>query len=227
MAKCKFGAIITDMRGKLGGHVLQGNGFANTIRTGYSGKGGIDKIAPIFKKTVKKINKNWSMLSQTEKNEWHDVATRLPIKDILGDQLFLSGQNLHRRNYTAFYATHQMGVINPANLLNSVPSDGLHTMTFDLALGTLTMASIDMRMSAAYMFYAKLVDKVTVKIEPKTLKFFSGVHEHFPDSTALYNEFILFFPHYLPGQSVQFGISQVNNDGFKSFVKTVYATYVV
>jgi len=227
MAKCKFGAIVTDMRGKLGGHVLQGNGFANTIRTGYSGKGGIDKIAPSFKNMVSIINKNWLSLSDVQKQEWHELALELPIKDILGDQLFLTGQNFHRRNYTAFYATNQTGVIDPTAMANALDSDGLQSMSFNLALGTISLTLSNDRVSPAYMFYGRLVNNAKTRIQPEKLRFFVGVNNPFPDGSLIYDAFINVFRTYVPGQAVQFGVAQVNEFGYKSFVKTVYATYVV
>jgi len=226
MAVCKFGAIVTDMRGKLGGHVMQGNGFSNSMRTGYSGKGGMSTINQVFKDIVPIINNDWRSLSQIQKNNWQILANKHPIPNVLGDQIVLSGQNLHRRNYTSFFASGQTGIIDPTTAIGDINSDELRAMEIDLATPGIQMELNFDRSSPAYLFYAKLVSNKNTKIQPLKLRFFYGAFTPEPEQEDIYAAFIATFPNYVPGQDVQFGVSQVNEFGFKTFIKTVYGVYI-
>jgi len=226
MALVKFGAIVTDMRGKLGGHVIQGNGFSNSLRTGYSGKGGMRTINQVFQDIVPIINNNWRSLSQIEKNNWQILANKHPIPNILGDQIILSGQNLHRRNYTTFFASGQTGIIDPTLAIGEIPSDELRAMEFWPSPPGIQMELNFDITSPAYLFYAKLVSNQNTKIQPLKLRFFYGAFTPEPEQEDIYAAFIATFPDYIQGQDVQFGVSQVNEFGFKTFVKTVYGVYI-
>lgn len=92
--KNKFGLIVTDGYGKLGGQVFTKNRFGNMIKT---------KVTPINHQTARQsfVRNNhrtvalaWSSLSESERREWIKESENYPIKDGFGDVHYLSGFGL-------------------------------------------------------------------------------------------------------------------------------------
>ena len=226
MAVAKFGAIVTDVKGKLGGHVFQGNGFTTTLRTGYSGKGGFYGQNKIFQPMNNEIDEDWRSLSLEDKEAWSLLASKHPIPDNFGNVITLTGQNLHRRNYTAFYASGQTGVIDPGSAIGVLPSSNLQHVMFRFSSQRIDVQFKFDRFSTAIIIYALPVLKFNLSIQSKKLPFLYGEKDETPSDDLLWNAFFVKYPNVLFGDPVQFGVVQVNEYGFKSFVKTVYATYV-
>lgn len=93
--KVQYGAIIVDGRGKLGGHVGQRNTYGNFLRT---------KVTPVNKQSysqqnhrsrVAELTRNWSVLTNSERNAWYDFAINNPVTDVFGNTMTLSGFNMY------------------------------------------------------------------------------------------------------------------------------------
>ena len=226
MATVKFGALVTDIRGKLGGHVFQGNGFTTSLRTGHSGNGGIDARDAIYQTMNKSISDDYDALSQADKDAWQNLAQQYPIQDNFGNQNFLTGRNLYTRNNTAFRTSGQTGTINPALAIGDLPSSSLEHMQFRWAAQELDLQFIDDRFSEAIIIYARPVLKFGLAIDPSKLPFLYGEHDQEPNDSDLWDAFFLKYPDFMSGDPCQFGVVQVNEFGFKTFSKTIYGTFV-
>lgn len=93
--KLKFGAIVTDGRGKVGGHVLSKNRAGAYLRT---------KVTPVnpsttFQATVRnRLVTNaqaWKGLTQGQRNAWNASVALFAKTDIFGDKKNPSGFNLY------------------------------------------------------------------------------------------------------------------------------------
>ncbi len=97
MAIVKFGMIIVDMRGKLGGHVLaknRGGSYARTKVTPLNPQTGFQmKIRAIFTT----ITQAWSSLTENQRNSFRVRAPLYSSKNIFGDSKVPSGKELHQR----------------------------------------------------------------------------------------------------------------------------------
>lgn len=96
--KIKFGSIVTDGRGKLGGHVYSKNRGGNYIRT---------NIIPTNPQTQEQmqarglfgsISANWRNLSDQEREQWRSFAEANPYHDIFGDSKMLTGNSAYVRS---------------------------------------------------------------------------------------------------------------------------------
>lgn len=226
MAIAKFGAIVTDVRGKLGGHVFQGNRFVTSVRTGYSGKGGVQNRASIFQDISKNIRTQWLAEPQNVKNEWGNLANKNPIIGTFGNKEILSPLNMYVRHYTAYYGSNQLGTIDVFNAINDLPQSSLEHVEFNPALQDIDVQFVNDLFSAAVMVYALPVPRSNVKIDGNRLPWIYGVKDETPQDDALWIAFFQKYPNYVMGNPVQFGLVQVNIYGFKSFKKTIYATFV-
>lgn len=94
MSKIKWGAIVVDGRGKLGGHVFTKTKSGATMRT---------KVTPVNPQTSAQASARsrlggnsqaWGALSELQRESWQNRAKETSKTNIFGDQYFPSGKNL-------------------------------------------------------------------------------------------------------------------------------------
>ena len=94
MSKIKWGAIVVDGRGKLGGHVFTKTKSGATMRT---------KVTPVNPQTPAQASARsrlggnsqaWAGLSEAQRVGWNALASETSKTNIFGDQYFPSGKNL-------------------------------------------------------------------------------------------------------------------------------------
>ena len=92
--KLKFGAIVTDGRGKIGGHVASKNRAGAYLRT---------KVTPSNPNTVAQaqargilasLSQGWGQLTDSQRQGWNDAVKEWGTTDIFGDIKKPSGINL-------------------------------------------------------------------------------------------------------------------------------------
>ena len=93
MARIKFGMMMTDARGKLGGHVFTKAKSGATIRT---------KVTPLNPKTSAQSearsalganSQAWRVLTETQRLAWNSAAQEISKTNAFGDTYFPSGKN--------------------------------------------------------------------------------------------------------------------------------------
>lgn len=93
MARIKFGMMMTDARGKLGGHVFTKAKSGATVRT---------KVTPLNPKTSAQSearsalganSQAWRMLSENQRLAWNSAAQEVSKTNAFGDIYFPSGKN--------------------------------------------------------------------------------------------------------------------------------------
>ena len=92
--KLKFGAIVTDGRGKIGGHVASKNRAGAYLRT---------KVTPSNPNTIAQaqarsilasLSQAWQTLTESQRSGWNDAVKEWGTTDIFGDIKKPSGINL-------------------------------------------------------------------------------------------------------------------------------------
>lgn len=95
--KVKFGMIVTEGRGKLGGHVFSKNRSGAIVRT---------KVTPINGKTnaqmsarglLTTFSQNWAGLTQAQRDAWNGAVDSFKKTNIFGDQYKPTGKNLYTK----------------------------------------------------------------------------------------------------------------------------------
>ena len=94
MSKIKWGAIVVDGRGKLGGHVFTKTKSGATMRT---------KVTPVNPQSSAQASARsrlggnsqaWAGLDESQRQGWISLASETSKTNIFGDQYFPSGKNL-------------------------------------------------------------------------------------------------------------------------------------
>lgn len=95
--KVKFGAIVTDGRGKIGGHVLSKNRAGAYMRT---------KVTPVNPQTsyqadvralFSSLTQGWRSLTAPQRLAWDNAVSNFATTDIFGDLRNPTGKNLYQR----------------------------------------------------------------------------------------------------------------------------------
>ena len=95
MALIKFGMMMSDARGKLGGHVFTKARSGATVRT---------KVTPVNPRSFAQgavrsrfgtLSQSWRDLSEEQRIAWNNKATTVGKTNIFGDAYYPSGKNLY------------------------------------------------------------------------------------------------------------------------------------
>ena len=97
MAKIKFGAMMVDARGKLGGHVFSKNRGGAYVRT---------KVTPANPQTADQVeqrarlataSQGWKALTEAQRLSWNGAVGSYQSTNVFGDIVNPSGAQLHTR----------------------------------------------------------------------------------------------------------------------------------
>lgn len=104
MARAKYGAIITEIKGKIGGTVFQGSRSGGVIKNkpnnkSSSGSGKLTKAdaGRLFlpQRTISTLASNWRLLSVSDQLAWNTSAPLYPFTDKYGQPYTGSGYQLY------------------------------------------------------------------------------------------------------------------------------------
>lgn len=113
MAKIKFGMMMTDARGKLGGQVFSKNRAGAYVRT---------KVTPSNARTVAQqasrailgsLSIGWNALSETAVKAWNEAVNDWKSTDVFGDLKTPSGKNLYIQLNKNLLQSNQSALVMP------------------------------------------------------------------------------------------------------------------
>lgn len=93
--KLKFGAIVVDGRGKIGGHVASKNRGGAYLRTKVTPSNPQTTFQAAARNRLTAFSQGWRGLTQTERNAWNSAVGNFSSTDIFGDIKNPSGINLY------------------------------------------------------------------------------------------------------------------------------------
>ena len=94
MARVKFGAMMVDARGKLGGHVFTKARSGATVRTKVTPVNGQTVAQGIARNRLASLSQKWSTLTEAQRLAWNSLAASTGKTNVFGDTYFPSGKNL-------------------------------------------------------------------------------------------------------------------------------------
>lgn len=145
--KIKWGALVVDGRGKIGGHVSSKNRAGSYLRT---------KVVPVNPQTasqslvrsfVSTLSRAWAGLAEAERGAWNAAVEAWKRTDVFGDLKSPSGFNLYMR-----LNLNLLGIGESALDTPPAPADtpNLESITLSGVAGTsLSLAYVDGTVTAA------------------------------------------------------------------------------
>jgi hypothetical protein len=95
--KTKFGAIIVDGRGKIGGHVASKNRAGTYLRTKVTPANAQTSFQTAVRNRFTEFSQGWRALTQNQRDAWNAAVINFARTDIFGDIRNPSGLNLYQR----------------------------------------------------------------------------------------------------------------------------------
>lgn len=114
MARIKFGAIVTDMRGKLGGHVFQKGNQSRVMKTGSVPRAVDNQFVRDGKERLSSVQAEWRGLSVADKARWQFFATQNPQFNVFSDPITLTGLQYYTKLASAYIRT---GYVFPLSIV--------------------------------------------------------------------------------------------------------------
>ena len=94
MSKIKWGAIVVDGRGKLGGHVFTKTRSGATMRTKVTPVNPQSSAQAAARSRLGGNSMAWGSLTEAQRESWNSLASETGKTNVFGDQYFPTGKNL-------------------------------------------------------------------------------------------------------------------------------------
>jgi len=224
MALIKWGAIVVDGRGKIGGQVLSRGRSGAIIRT---------KVTPVNPRTSRQtavrailgaLSSAWRALTQPQRESWNAAVFNFQKTNIFGDTVNPTGKNLYvglNTNLTKVSEPNIDVPPVPAELVAPIISDFTADGTVGLLDFAVANASVDQKLyiQASPQVSAGITNissKVSlIKVEPQS----SGSVLFSTDYTSVYGPLIV-------GQKIFLRVSAVNKVTGQMTVPEILSTIV-
>lgn len=119
MARCKYGAIITEINGSIGGTTMQRNRYGFTIKQKPS-QVRPSKIGQIQAQTrVSQTQSAWFSLTDSQRSSWNLYAASFPVATRLDSTAFLNGYNLFCKYHMIRFLSTTTILTDPAGAQQS------------------------------------------------------------------------------------------------------------
>lgn len=138
MAKIKFGMMMTDARGKLGGQVFSKNKGGAYVRT---------KVTPANPQTADQtarrslfaaISQSWSGLTASQISAWNEAVESWKSTDIFGDLLAPTGKELYQRLNNQLQVVGGSALTSPPAKIE-LPNSPITAVAVGIAAATVTL----------------------------------------------------------------------------------------
>ena len=118
--KIKFGSIVTDGSGKLGGHVYSKNRGGNYIRTNKVPSNPRTAAQILARSRFGQASAGWKELTELQRNAWAEFAANNPFTDSLGDQRHLSASSAYTRSANNLLSIGETPITTPADVNEAI-----------------------------------------------------------------------------------------------------------
>jgi hypothetical protein len=144
--KIKFGAIVTDGRGKIGGHVASKNRAGAYLRTKVTPSNPNTTAQSTARAIFGSLSQGWSSLTDIERNAWNGAVSDWAKTDIFGDAKNPSGLNLYVK-LNANISSIGGALLTTPPLKIEVPNTIAESASFVVSTGILTITYSDLLVS--------------------------------------------------------------------------------
>jgi len=219
--KIKFGSIVVNGSGKLGGHVYSSNRGGNYVRTLSTPSNPQTPAQQTGRSIFTTLTQGWSSLTQSERDTWNGATGTFEKTDQFGDTRELSGKGLYISLNKELLLIDQAKIDTAPNAL-SIVFPGLFAPTINATLGTIQMnfentppiPGLVVRSSGP-------VSAGTSFVKDKLRNI--AVNAVANDETTLGDAYIARFGALVVGQKIAFSVYTVNLSGQRSPQLTVFA----
>lgn len=225
MAKIKFGMMMTDARGKLGGQVFSKNRGGAYVRTKVTPKNAKTARQMAIRSLLSAISQRWSALTAPQRASFNGAVDQFATTDIFGDSRNPSGKTLFTKlNLNLENSLQPAIVLAPVKV--ETEAVGLNAITVSIGAGTIGIAdggiTVDQvavvnataPQSQGTSFYKGRYRQIFVGLDPVS------------DDAQLYTNYVAKFGVPKLGDNISFEVYCVYANGQRTLTENVKATIV-
>jgi len=226
MATIKFGAIVTDMRGKLGGHVFQKGNQSRVMKTSTSPRQNRTSIRNVQQLILDTIRNQWRNLTTAVRNDWSIASQQFYFPSTFGDKIILSGYQLYIKLWMAYLRAGYSSTIAVNNLNPNVDYFYMSKTEIDNTLEVLDHIGVGLESGNRFVYLTALGSSLGAT--PNISKFTYLRSASVPTSASenTYNSLEVKYGDLNTEPVIWIAVFQVNKSGFASSPAIIKATYV-
>jgi hypothetical protein len=223
--KIKFGAIVTEGSGKLGGHVASKNRAGAYLRTKVTPSNPNTAAQSLVRSILSSLSAGWALLTEVERLSWNSAVADYQSTDIFGDIKKPSGFNLYMK-LNATLMSIGSAVLNEAPAKEELGNVYLSAGAIDITDGLITLTLVGAKPAgASFRYYATPSMSAGISNAKNRFRIIADSTTALTP-TALYAAYIAKFGVPTSASSVQLGIDVVGVNGQSSVRSTVKSTIV-
>lgn len=225
MAKIKFGMMMTDARGKLGGQVFSKNRGGSYVRTRVIPSNPQLPSQTAVRQSFGAISQAWSGLTATQRDSWNSAVNDWQRTNIFADLITPSGKALYQRLNNQLVASGQAQVSLPPAKLEMV--EGIVTSAeFTLAGTSLDLTGSYSLGNANIIVYATPMLSQGTSFVKNRLRQINTSLASAIDGVDSFENYVAKFGTPIVGANIYVGVRYVLPSGQASPMQTIKATVI-
>jgi len=172
MASIKMGAIVTDIKGKLGGHCFQKGNQSRVLKTNVVTKRVQSKWTRLLGSNITTVRTAWNGLSESERENWNITAVNFFFKNGFGDTLKYNGYQFFLKLNSNNLKSGQELALSASSLDFSIVQPELMNVAFDLNAGSMLFSSMVVPDQSRIQFYILKKTKGSLKVNASDFGYF-------------------------------------------------------
>lgn len=210
--KIKFGSLVVDGRGKIGGHVASKNRSGNYLRTKTTPTNPQTSFQTSVRALFGSISQGWSSLTEAQRNGWRDAVDLWKRTDIFGDLKRPTGKALYQRlNQQAQVVGYS--AITDAPEPSEVESSVISNAEFDIAATELTLGNLNSSASTKVQLFGTPALSAGTKFVKNKLRAFDAQDADAFISANAYGNYIARFGTPTSSDNIYIGVKYVDDNG--------------
>lgn len=232
--KIKFGSIVTQGSGKLGGHVYAKNRGGAYVRTNQTPSNPQTTFQQFSRNLLTQFSQGWSALTEAQRSGWNAATEFFQRTDQFGDVRKLSGKNLYT-SLNKVLAEIGEPPMDDAPTPDPIGENVLNSADIEIegASGTITVGELGGRFTVGEQYVIIATPTISpgtnfIKNKLRVLGIVSATSETALDVSGLFeNDYVPRFGQ--PASSVKIGVGcySVNSIGQRSPSATVLTQFLV
>lgn len=225
MAKIKFGMMMTDASGKLGGQVFAKNRGGNYVRTKVTPSNPQSVAQMAVRGIFSSISSRWSALTEAQRATFNNFVSSYAKTDIFGDLRNPSGKSLFQRLNQNLLISEQPE-INVCVSPLEVPFANIISATASVAGNSLDISTAgDTTGSKLAVWATPKLSKGTTFVKNQLRQI--AVEEGVPGETiSVYADYVAKFGVPAIGDNIYVGVKVINANGQASPLETIKLSVV-
>lgn len=226
MATIKFGAIVTDMRGKLGGHVFQKGNQSRVMKTKASPRQNKTSLRNSQQIILETVRSQWRGLTDAGRLEWSAASSPLSFPSVFNDKIILSGYQLYLKLWMAYLRAGYSSSIVVNSLIPNVDYFYFTKAEINNAMGVLDHVGVGLEAGNRFVYLTALGSSLGATPNISRFTFLRSASQPTSESGATYNVLTSRFGDLNEEPVIWIAVFQVNKSGFASSPAIIKATYI-